>query len=622
MYERKAIQEVLKQTAAGCDGGAAVDPVTRVPLDGHTALVPLAMLRRQTIEYREKAAAACVAAASDESCKDPMGYIKRAAELVEGVKLQVPGLTDDCLTFLRKAPSPCAEKHTFSKECVKALNYKGHPLEALHIYCRALRLQHEHIVQECMHCLLKGHNNLDSLGIKKIVDAVEHMEFGRYKFLDAFKQAGANGNDITKLNQELAGRSVVHRLGRKMKMVSDSNNEILAHLQKVPNATVQTHKVLELIADGLKRCGRQDEALKLYYRVLRMQRAHIVEECMQCLRGESPQGNSIAIQKTAAIVQQVEYDRNKIMDGLKRAGADDDVISRTYKELSSRPSEDDCLRKVEAEKEELRTNLRNMECQYKGLQAQLKQKELEYKKTLKECQKLNSEKRIEATNYVAGDIAAFFQQILSGRRTEPADSAWNKANSGAKRQGQRTVRTPPMRLDTKSIDVPVLRLGRDKLTVMYKNIYNASARGAAPVPSTGDVFYFEISVLLRSPCAIGFADEHFKLSCAILGYGASAGRSYGYWGMSGRKYDGRTTQGEAYGEKFGDAGDVIGAGIDLESRRMFFTKNGRMQGWAFQNVPSKVELYPTVTFWHYDKQKVKVNFGQQAFRFDLEELKK
>ena len=134
----------------------------------------------------------------------------------------------------------------------------------------------------------------------------------------------------------------------------------------------------------------------------------------------------------------------------------------------------------------------------------------------------------------------------------------------------------------------------------------------SPVPSDVLMYYYEVTVLDagdRGVIAVGFADFHFRLS-RQPGWEPN---SYGYHADDGNKFH-NSGKGEDYGPSFVQ-GDTVGAGIHLENREIFFTKNGKKLGVAFQNV--KATLYPTIGL-HSQNEHVEVNFGAKPFQFDIE----
>ena len=85
--------------------------------------------------------------------------------------------------------------------------------------------------------------------------------------------------------------------------------------------------------------------------------------------------------------------------------------------------------------------------------------------------------------------------------------------------------------------------------------------------------------------------------------------SYGYSGFNGQK--GSDNKWQDYGPQFG-TGDVVGCGVVGGS--CFFTKNGDFLGVAFRGVPGG--LYPKAGL--FEGVTVEANFGESAFRFDLD----
>jgi hypothetical protein len=185
------------------------------------------------------------------------------------------------------------------------------------------------------------------------------------------------------------------------------------------------------------------------------------------------------------------------------------------------------------------------------------------------------------------------------------------------RQVGTPVREPaPTQLNTANYG-NFLKVSKDKLSVTYtgKGAHSndvGAIQADSPVPSDVLVYYFEVSVLdsgERGVIAIGFADCHFRLS-RQPGWEPN---SYGYHADDGNKFH-NSGKGEDYGPSFVQ-GDTVGAGIHLENREIFFTKNGKKLGIAFQNV--KATLYPTIGL-HSQNENVEVNFGAKPFQFDIE----
>lgn len=106
--------------------------------------------------------------------------------------------------------------------------------------------------------------------------------------------------------------------------------------------------------------------------------------------------------------------------------------------------------------------------------------------------------------------------------------------------------------------------------------------------------YFEVLIekLDKGHVSIGLSNHEYPLNLHI----GWLRRSYGYHSDDGRKFkwkehESGTNDGELYGPSFGQ-GDVIGCGLNLQTRELYFTKNGTMLGVAFTNVYGI--LYPSV----------------------------
>ncbi|KAF5841863.1 hypothetical protein DUNSADRAFT_10569 [Dunaliella salina] len=164
-----------------------------------------------------------------------------------------------------------------------------------------------------------------------------------------------------------------------------------------------------------------------------------------------------------------------------------------------------------------------------------------------------------------------------------------------------------------------VEIGDDKLSVRYladgRNSNDVgSVMANEPVPGDRSTFYYEMQVVdpgVLGCIAIGFADAGFKLT-RQPGWEPN---SYGYHGDDGRKFS--SGKFEKYGPTFG-AGDIIGAGIHLSQKEIFFTKNGVNLGRAFQNAHGV--LYPVIGM-HSKNESVRVNF-QGPFRFDIDKVRK
>jgi hypothetical protein len=83
------------------------------------------------------------------------------------------------------------------------------------------------------------------------------------------------------------------------------------------------------------------------------------------------------------------------------------------------------------------------------------------------------------------------------------------------------------------------------------------------------------------------------------------------------KEEAETDDGEDFGPSFAKK-DVIGCGILLDRKEVFFTKNGAFIGTAFKDVSfSSKEIFPAVTIQSMSHH-IEANFGTSKFVFDLD----
>ncbi|KAL3080374.1 hypothetical protein niasHT_032579 [Heterodera trifolii] len=155
------------------------------------------------------------------------------------------------------------------------------------------------------------------------------------------------------------------------------------------------------------------------------------------------------------------------------------------------------------------------------------------------------------------------------------------------------------------------------LTVHYNkyDIYFRSIFAKYPVLlniGSTDTFYFEISIINMERYAdFGFAtntsDGAIRMRKGTYAYSNSGAFCINnVLKLSYAKY--------AYG-----AGDTVGCGVDLASRRIFLTKNGTfLESFELVLPSNDLPLIPFVTLWSYD-DKIEANFGPK-FEFNLATL--
>ncbi|KAJ8660037.1 hypothetical protein O0I10_004264 [Lichtheimia ornata] len=147
--------------------------------------------------------------------------------------------------------------------------------------------------------------------------------------------------------------------------------------------------------------------------------------------------------------------------------------------------------------------------------------------------------------------------------------------------------------------------------------YAGIVRSNRPIPELCDVFYFEAKVMdagRHGFIVVGVCSDQADLE-QLPGWGTD---TWGYHADDGRAFDGNS--GNDQGLPFGPGYtvlDVIGCGIDMQRRDIFYTKNGRFIGRAFHAVRFGIDLHPCIGL-NSPGESVVVNFGNQPFVFDIE----
>jgi hypothetical protein len=99
-------------------------------------------------------------------------------------------------------------------------------------------------------------------------------------------------------------------------------------------------------------------------------------------------------------------------------------------------------------------------------------------------------------------------------------------------------------------------------------------------------------------------------------------KSYGYK-SDGKKYHGKAT-GDEFGPKF-DRYDIVGCGLLISKKQIFFTLNGRNIGNGFSNVKIlKENMYAAVCMQSINEE-LQTNFTgskNDPFMFDIEGYKR
>ncbi|KAJ7618362.1 concanavalin A-like lectin/glucanase domain-containing protein [Mycena rosella] len=142
----------------------------------------------------------------------------------------------------------------------------------------------------------------------------------------------------------------------------------------------------------------------------------------------------------------------------------------------------------------------------------------------------------------------------------------------------------------------------------------AAARTTHPIPPACGIYYYEVHILSKGNkghISVGFAGKDVRLS-RLPGWEPN---SWGYHGDDGCTFAAEKN-GTPFGPTFG-TGDTVGCGVDFSTYQAFFTKNGTLIGSAFKDIGKSSDLYPSIGLRH-SGEAVRVNFGQEPFKFDIE----
>lgn len=153
-----------------------------------------------------------------------------------------------------------------------------------------------------------------------------------------------------------------------------------------------------------------------------------------------------------------------------------------------------------------------------------------------------------------------------------------------------------------------------------QNYSDLSIQTALPLFPLFNIGYFEVKVLdlrSRGVVAVGLACKEYP-NTAQPGWKRI---SYGYHSDDGNLYH---NSGQPIGsikvneknEMFG-MGDVVGCGFNLESKEVFYTKNGQYLGVAFTGFNSEA-IYPTVGI---DQASIKFILDEKDFIFNIQSMR-
>eukprot|EP01023_Acetabularia_acetabulum_P026786 TRINITY_DN2538_c0_g1_i16.p1 TRINITY_DN2538_c0_g1~~TRINITY_DN2538_c0_g1_i16.p1 ORF type:complete len:378 (+),score=44.24 TRINITY_DN2538_c0_g1_i16:218-1351(+) len=197
VYERTAIEQYISTQQN------PVDPVTRSPLVSKM-LTPVHVFRGRALEFRESTARECVEYACSSECQQPAKYLRRASELVNGIKQNVPGLSLECIEYFQ-GHSSNAYDHLGMQLFAKGLLKQGYKEKAASVYNGLIRVgedkaQKTKLLKECFSCWKSDEDYEDSLLLDRLTKYVMEQEsFSMTQIIDVMNEAGLDRQLVLRL---------------------------------------------------------------------------------------------------------------------------------------------------------------------------------------------------------------------------------------------------------------------------------------------------------------------------------------------------------------------------------------------------------------------------------------
>ena len=141
-------------------------------------------------------------------------------------------------------------------------------------------------------------------------------------------------------------------------------------------------------------------------------------------------------------------------------------------------------------------------------------------------------------------------------------------------------------------------------------------------------WYFEIRINKTKTSdpnnfIVGIQDAEQMFQAADTAEISSTSRGYGYRGNGGNKVNNTTGSGSSYGNSYGSIGDIVGCAVDLDSHKIYWSKNGTFQNsgnpdTGSTGTGSAFDLTTGITYMfgissYYDDDRHSFNFGSPPF---------
>lgn len=162
----------------------------------------------------------------------------------------------------------------------------------------------------------------------------------------------------------------------------------------------------------------------------------------------------------------------------------------------------------------------------------------------------------------------------------------------------------------------VVEVNDNGLEIVHESGTQCTISTDKPLPAGLDRYYFEVTSRNLTDdkdqpenpfMAIGFCTlgaRYYDFPGWEPKRNFPSGRSWAYHGDDGALYAGKSYSAQSYSEPYGP-GDTIGCGVDLDARKLWFTKNGKKCDYELEGVSGR--LFPIIGL--QGKVSLETNFG-------------